>query len=134
MSLILDHINGVHDDNRLENLRILCPNCNATLDTHCGRQNRIPVGPRECELCRTSFMPGYPKQRFCSVSCGRRARGSHAPRPGRRKVARPTLKQLRTDLQSMSYLAVGRMYGVSDTAVRKWIRSYERIEPTEPDG
>lgn len=35
MSLILDHVNGVNNDNRLENLRILCPNCNATLDTHC---------------------------------------------------------------------------------------------------
>lgn len=35
MSLILDHINGIYNDNRLENLRILCPNCNATLLTHC---------------------------------------------------------------------------------------------------
>lgn len=35
ITLILDHINGVRNDNRLENLRILCPNCNATLDTHC---------------------------------------------------------------------------------------------------
>jgi hypothetical protein len=39
MSLILDHVNGVHDDNRLENLRMVCPNCAATLDTHCGRKN-----------------------------------------------------------------------------------------------
>jgi hypothetical protein len=37
ISLILDHINGVYNDNRLENLRILCPNCNATLSTHCGK-------------------------------------------------------------------------------------------------
>lgn len=40
MSLILDHINGVHTDNRIENLRIVCPNCNATLPTHCGK-NKI---------------------------------------------------------------------------------------------
>jgi hypothetical protein len=37
MSLILDHINGIHNDNRIKNLRIVCPNCNATLPTHCGK-------------------------------------------------------------------------------------------------
>ena len=30
-----------------------------------------------------------------------------------------------TDIASMSFLAVGRKYGVSDNAVRKWIRWYE---------
>src|SRR4051794_6219035 len=48
MALILDHVNGVHDDNRLENLRIVCPNCAATLDTHCGRHNRRPEVRRGC--------------------------------------------------------------------------------------
>lgn len=37
ISLILDHINGDRKNNLIENLQILCPNCNATLDTHCGK-------------------------------------------------------------------------------------------------
>jgi len=37
ISLILDHINGVNDDNRIQNLRIVCPNCNATLETNGGK-------------------------------------------------------------------------------------------------
>lgn len=35
--LELDHINGHSRDNRLENLRILCPNCHSLKPTHRGR-------------------------------------------------------------------------------------------------
>jgi HNH endonuclease len=59
MSMILDHINGVRDDHRLENLRMLCPNCAATLDTHCGRRNRIQRARRECQRCGKSLTPSY---------------------------------------------------------------------------
>ena len=38
--LILDHINGINNDNRLENLRILCPHCNSQQSTFCGRKNK----------------------------------------------------------------------------------------------
>ena len=34
MSLVLNHINGVSNDHRFENLRIVCANCAATLETH----------------------------------------------------------------------------------------------------
>jgi hypothetical protein len=92
MALILDHVNGVPTDNRIENLRTVCPNCAATLDTHCGRKNR------------------------------------------RGKVPRPSHAQLRADVASMSLLAVGRKYGVSDNAVRKWLRAYERAGEGEAPG
>ena len=36
----LDHINGNHHDNRLENLRILCPNCHAQTDTYRGMNKK----------------------------------------------------------------------------------------------
>jgi len=37
----LDHINGDHSDNRLENLRILCPNCHSLQPTHRGKNKRV---------------------------------------------------------------------------------------------
>jgi RNA polymerase-binding transcription factor DksA len=43
----------------------------------------------------------------------------------RRKVStRPSLEQLRKEVLETSYLAVGKKYGVSDNAVRKWFRAY----------
>ena len=38
--LVLDHINGVNDDYRPENLRLLCPNCNSQTPTFAGRNMR----------------------------------------------------------------------------------------------
>lgn len=40
ISLQLDHINGVHTDNRLENLRLLCPNCHSQTPTYAGRNRK----------------------------------------------------------------------------------------------
>lgn len=40
LPLELDHINGDRHDNRIENLRILCPNCHSLKSTHRGRNRR----------------------------------------------------------------------------------------------
>lgn len=37
LCLQLDHINGVHTDNSLQNLRILCPNCHSQTATYAGK-------------------------------------------------------------------------------------------------
>jgi hypothetical protein len=133
MALILDHVNGVRDDNRLENLRIVCPNCAATLETHCGRKN-LECADRECLHCGTPFQPKYPRHRYCSRGCAMRsprpARG--VPRPERRRVERPPYDELLREVADVGWSAVGRRYGVSDNAIRKWVRQYERERERRP--
>ncbi len=41
-------------------------------------------------------------------------------------MTRPPYEQLLEEIEAVGYLAVGRKYGVSDNAVRKWVRFYER--------
>ena len=40
LPLILDHINGKNNDNRLENLRFVCSNCDSQLPTYKNRRGK----------------------------------------------------------------------------------------------
>ncbi|MDQ3759409.1 MAG: HNH endonuclease [Actinomycetota bacterium] len=134
MTLILDHINGIRNDNRLENLRIVCPNCAATLETHCGRKNRLDISERNCVHCSKSFRPNRMDQRYCSPACGSRSAGPRGPRPERRRCERPPLEQLLREIDELGYLATGRKYGVSDNAIRKWVRVMLSEQSSDADG
>lgn len=131
MSLILDHVNGIHDDNRLDNLRIVCPNCNATLPTHCGKNLPRAHGPRTCLYCERRFPPSRPTQSYCSRACY--ARSLRGLRLAARRVERPPYEQLLEEIATSSWSAVGRKYGVSCNAVRKWVQMEQRLraEATE---
>jgi hypothetical protein len=112
MSLILDHINGVNNDNRIENLRIVCPNCNATLETHGGKNvKHIDVPKNKCECGNETFR----NNKTC-VTC------SHEKQ---RKVERPDYITLINEIEKLGYKGTGRKYGVSDNSIRKWKKKYE---------
>lgn len=50
LSLQLDHINGDHYDNRIENLRLMCPMCHSQTDTYTGR-NLKKYEAKKCSSC-----------------------------------------------------------------------------------
>ena len=75
-----------------------------------------------CECCGNLFQKrAGSKNRFCKPECY----NFHS-----RKVEHPSEDVLREDIQNLSWLAMGRKYGVSDSAVRKWAKSYGIIDPT----
>lgn len=63
LALVLDHLNGVGDDHRLENLRLLCPNCNSQTETFCGRN--ITYQRRTTPKCPTCGTEVSAKGRKC---------------------------------------------------------------------
>lgn len=114
MALILDHKNGIHSDWRVENLRILCPNCNATLPTHCGKNNR----KNKCQKCSVNINHNG---KYCRNCFYETLKGK--PSFSTRKVKnRPTEIQIIKDVNELGYRGTGKKYGVSDNAVRKWLK------------
>jgi hypothetical protein len=119
ISLILDHINGEHTDNRIENLRIVCPNCNATLPTHGGKNiSKFKIDEdkfinkkiikEKLNIERLNNNGKTLKQINSSIK--------------QRKVERPDNEILLIDIKELGYSGAGRKYGVSDNAIRKWIK------------
>jgi DNA-directed RNA polymerase subunit RPC12/RpoP len=74
----------------------------------------------------------YPRVRNYSVciDCGKQI-DSHSIRCDEcnkklhRKVERPSKEKLSQLLSESNFKAIGRTYGVSDNAVRKWCKSYD---------
>lgn len=116
ISLILDHINGTHDDNRIENLRIICPNCSATLDTNGGKNRKIDKRPPS--VCTCGSIKHYKSER-CN-SCNNKLRIS-------KHITRPELPILLQSIEELGYCGTGRKYGVSDNTIRKWVKILTKI-------
>jgi len=117
ISLILDHINGIYNDNRLENLRIVCPNCNATFDTHCGKNNS--------KLNKIKSDLNIPLSESIDFRKIRTAKTIQSDF-NRRKVIRPSYETLVEEHKINTYTAMGKKYKVSDVMIKKWIKLYEK--------
>lgn len=105
----LHHKNGNNKDNRLENLQILCPNCHSQTDSYAGKNLRITEPKKKLNQEELSKANSH-----ANISC--------------RKVTRPSYEQFLLEFKELgeNFSAMGRKYGVSDNAIRKWIKSYEK--------
>jgi Zn finger protein HypA/HybF involved in hydrogenase expression len=186
--LVMDHINGVNSDNRIENLRLLCPNCNSQQSTFaaknkkkanysctkCGKKlkadrstglcmgciserknektKRVRVKklivPFFCSVCSKEITKSSKtgkcfdcamlsirkeKKRYNCVVCGKETiskskKGTcfNCYAKNRRLVARPTFSVLQSQIAELGYCGTARLYGVSDNAIRKWVKVYEK--------
>ena len=66
MSLILDHENGINNDNRLTNLRFLCPNCNHQQPTYAGK-NKRKTDEKKCVDCNKTIHKNSIRCNGCSA-------------------------------------------------------------------
>jgi ribosomal protein L37AE/L43A len=107
--LRLDHINGINNDNRLENLQFLCPNCDSQSSTFCGRN-----GSKRwyCIECGVKVSKGH-------LKC--RPHNSPSPRPNQRKIMWPTLPELQAQIAASNVWQVSKQLGVSDQAVHRML-------------
>lgn len=113
LTLTLDHINGIHNDNRLENLRWVCPNCDRQLDTF-GSKNKykIKIKKNYCLKCGKEI---FKTSQYCSQCAA----------INQRKVERPDRETFKKLVYDNSFTELGRQFHVSDTSIKKWCVAYK---------
>lgn len=111
LTLRLDHINGIRNDNRLGNLRLLCPNCDSQTPTYCGRNKRRGEAfVWTCLDCSSPVSKGSTRCRRCSALMQKS------------KADWPSDEDLVKQVKKSSYRQVGIALGVSGNAVKKRLR------------
>lgn len=135
--LHLDHINGKNSDNRLTNLRLLCPNCHSQTDTYCGKNIKLrAAGLAPALLAEPIFKNGGsasspmpPKcldcQTVLKIKTSSRCPPCHrkilAHLPRRNKIQWPSKEELLKRLENIPFTTLGKELGVSDNAIRKYL-------------
>ena len=143
--LELDHINGDYKDNRLENLRILCPHCHSQTDSFRGRSKRtyrltkeqikenalkvieecsnIPqqeVLIYKCLQCNKPYQSEHTKQKYCSSECVHLSQ---------RRTKHPSKERLQKLVWEKPTCQLAKDFGVSDKSIEKWCKKYNIEKP-----
>ena len=123
--LTLDHINGINNDDRLDNLRWLCPNCDRQTQTFGGKNIKRKERRQDAGYCIYCKKPVSYNATMCK-DCLKLHKSTKINFCGTIKPQdKPTKEELlKLITEYKSFTAVGRLYNVSDNAVKKWCKSY----------
>lgn len=143
--LELHHINGIHTDNRLENLQLLCPNCHALTDSYRGKNTHKhimtvskqldselyePVVKKKRHIKKENKKDNKKEKRYCIV-CGKelnRTQTKFCSQECSHKnqiISKPSKEELLSVLKDTQvFRQVGKIFNVTDNAVKKWCISY----------
>ncbi len=112
------HKNENHSDNRAENLQVM------TVAEHAAHHKALTSPPIELAFCphcgEELELHTTRKQKQTRVYCS-----NYCAKMDNRKTERPSAVELTSQIRTIrNFKALGRMYGVSDNAVRNWARAY----------
>jgi len=140
LSLVLDHINGISNDNRLENLRFLCPNCNSQTSTFAGRNvkhnkcfctkcNKKISKKNKSKLCYTCYHLEVFDFKKYQVSEKILKKEIIKNPLSKRRVTWPSKEILEKLIWEKPTTHIANEYEVSDKAVEKWCKYYDIKKP-----
>lgn len=107
--LELDHINGNHFDNRIENLRILCRNCHGLTETFCSKNKKTYKAKINAEVLAAQhskdriMLPCKPQRLSKRIT----------------KIIWPTVEEMRALVWQQPLCKLSKILGVSDRAITK---------------
>lgn len=144
LSFHMDHINGEHTDNRIENLRILCPNCHSQTSTFSGKKlvgkyftnrckscNKLITTSRvRCKECfaaqryKGQTKPAKAPAKIC-IDCGKTSQTKNERcfgcigRLNPTKISWPSKEELEKLVWEQPSPTLGKLLGISDVAIKK---------------
>ena len=125
LTLHLEHKNGIPNDNRLENLTLLCPNCHSQTLTYAGKNNSTGAYSRK-SLTKIGNLVKPRKLSICQCGSSKLESSPACPTCAgflKRKTEQPTKEQLEKLVWEKPTQQLAVDFGVSDVAIAKWCKN-----------
>lgn len=119
---VVHHIDETRDNNSPENLIVFKTNADHARFHQTGvmlRDGDVYYSPKltkKCESCGNEFLYSSNRIKYCDTKCSNL---------GNRKCERPTKDELLNLIMDKPFTHIAKLYNVSDSAVRKWCKTYE---------